>query len=94
MENNVYFECYDPYRGQAKLVTLELKGAIQIQFDKGQINKNPECMFFPNQILAVEGSYERDTATFECKHVYQGDLLKSDISNINNRTFFFGGSDF
>jgi len=34
-----------------------------------------ECIFFLNQILVIEGCYNRDTMTFECKHVYTGFLI-------------------
>jgi hypothetical protein len=72
MENNICFECYDPERDTSKVCTLELKAANQIQFDKDQMITTPECLFFANQIVVVEGSYCRETNTFDVRNIYQG----------------------
>ena len=72
IENNVYFECYDPQSEHSQTCLLEVKTATQIQFKNGQVANTEECFFFLNQILAIEGSYNRETMTFECKYIYSG----------------------
>ena len=72
MENNVYLEVYDPLRDQARLCLLEVKEAKQLQLLNGQLVSTSECFFFLNQILVVEGSFDKETGVLECRHIIQG----------------------
>ena len=79
MENNVYFECYDPSTDRARVCLLETKGANQVQYQNGQLVITPECVFFLNQVMVIEGHYCRETSSIECKNVFTETFVAEDI---------------
>jgi len=81
MENNVYFENYDPLAKRTTICNLELKAAQQAKVVDGELVYVPECMFFPSQIVVVEGNYSKESNTFDCKYIYFGILMKFTLTS-------------
>lgn len=70
MEKNVGFECFDPSSKSATLCNLETDNAEQIKCKGGKFEPVKECIFFPSQIVVVEGRYFKQNNQFTCKNIY------------------------